>query len=159
MKHGIVAICLGLVVSGCSAGTDNRPGPEKTEKAGDNKRTQDLAKQIPADFPLALYPGAKVINISKDNLPTGTIQTNVYTEVEPIGDSLPTIGTYYAEKLKAAGWKIDERDQQLQTNDFYQVIARKGNDVVQINAHKREGATITCIDLTRFEKPGPAPVP
>src|SRR6516162_6212607 len=150
MKFSIVAFSLLVTLSACG----NGEGPKSTNGITgiNNRAAEDMAGQVPAGFPLPLYPGAKVTNVSKELLANGTIQTNVYTEIAPCL-RLTSIGTYYAEKLKEGGWKIEPRDQQFQNDGFYQVVARKDDVVVQMNAHNREEANLTCIDLTKFGQP------
>jgi hypothetical protein len=139
MKRKVIALSILVTLYGCS--TANESGSIQSGNSSESQ-TSKISKEIPSDFPLPVYPGAKVIRVDKDTLGSGGLQTHVLTQIEPIKDSPETIIVFYTQKLQSNGWAMD-----LQTEGI--VCARKGNEIIKVLADNHFDS-YTSVDLIKI---------
>jgi hypothetical protein len=95
----------------------------KTVKVESTKAVAMATRRFPSDFPLALYPGAELLDVTK-NPDIG--QTEVFGEIEPIKDSPSAIADSARKKLQLAGWTIKLQGKLRVTSDCVEVPAIRG---------------------------------
>jgi len=125
MKRKVIALSILVTLYGCS--TANESGSIQSGNSSESQ-TSKISKEIPSDFPLPVYPGAKVIRVDKDTLGSGGLQTHVLTQIEPIKDSPETIIVFYTQKLQSNGWAMEQQEAE------WGLSARKGNKTLQVFA-------------------------
>jgi hypothetical protein len=88
---------------------------------------------IPSDFPLALYPGAEPLDVTKHH---AIGQTEVLAEIEPIKDSPTVIADFYRKKLQTTGWTIKAPDKR--TSDCVEIPAIRGKQSITVSIWDHE---------------------
>jgi hypothetical protein len=149
MKQLMIVLSLMLVLSGCTA-----TAPTTGETTQSDERPK-VSSAFPSDFPVPLYPGAKVISVDKMKLPSGLYQMAINTQVEPIKDAPSIIGTFYTQKLQSAGWQIQQQPSGVQSEDAAYVAANKGDELIQISAsnHNNFEPKSTTIEMDKYINP------
>src|SRR5271168_2047913 len=70
-------------------------------------KTMPKPQPTPSNFPLALYPGAELLDVT---IHPSIGHTFVIGEIEPIKDSRTVIADFYRKRLQMTGWTIKARD-------------------------------------------------
>ena len=140
MKRKVIALSILVTLYGCS--TANESGSIQSGNSSESQ-TSKISKEIPSDFPLPVYPGAKIVRVDKNTLDSGALQTRVSTTIEPIKDSLETINSFYTQRLQSNGWAMEQQEAE------WGLSARKGNKTLQVFADNHHDLR-TDVDLTEI---------
>jgi hypothetical protein len=155
MNWRMLALCLPLLLGGCEecyemrmASVEAKDG--KTVKSDVPEtvsvttgrfpsdlffKTMPKQQPIPSNFPLALYPGAELLDVTKHS---STGQTLVVGEIEPIKDSPTVISDFYRKKLELTGWTIKPPDKSMVTPDTLEISAIRGKQSIAVTIWDRE---------------------
>jgi len=140
----LFTVAFSFLLSGCAG---NSAAPSSSQQ-----RSSDIPIKFPSDFPVPLYPGAKLILVNKIDIPSGASQINV---CERTKDSTANVISFYAGKLNASGWEIG-RTTQTETEKYHPGLdAIKGSEMLNVAIDTGDSnADGTNVRLTRVISTG-----
>ena len=93
---------------------------------------------IPADFPLGVYPGSKIV-MAANNTASGA-QTQMVTLTS--ADSVEKVSQYYKQQFATGRWNVDN---ELTVNGTVMITGKKGVQRATVNVSNIDGKTTASL--------------